>query len=275
VTSFPDRNNMSRWQGPSLPVGPDVATPDRSRNSFTPPLIDTISPGRTLPFGCTLIPAPPATAFDGFPAPLNQWCAYFTLARFRTPDALPEGAMLGFRLDVMSFMAEGGDSTNLTGRIFGGNGTPPSSPAPSYYPAATEYGCGAAIIIASGNKYRDEFADTPGNWSIRQHRFPTIAQRPPYFASSPQMEAAYVIRPPNGDLCGTVSAVQRMTTTNRDQPFGARITPNDDIYVVIAIGGAYAQPAAIAAGTNKYFPAILNGEIFVTPALDDRRMRDV
>lgn len=267
--------NAARWQTAAPPVGPAVTAPARPRNDFQPPLIDTISPGRTLPFGCTLLPVPTTAEIAGVAAPLHRFTAYFTLARFRAGENLPEGAVLGFRLDAMSLMAEGGDpgAGDITGRIFGAAGTPPATP--TYFAAQTQYGAGAAFIIATGNRYRSEFADTPGTWRVQQSRFPTIAQGPPYFGASPTLEQAYIVRPPNGDLCGTVTAVQRMTTTNRDQPFGARITPNDDIYVIVAVSGTFAHPAAVSGSTNKYFPCVMNGEIFVTPALDDRRIRDV
>jgi hypothetical protein len=267
----------NRYQDGALPVGAQPGQANRARNSRSTPLIDTISPGRTIAFGASTIPAT-AQLLALFTAQgistaatARPFCAYYTLARYTTPENLPEGSLLGFRLDLMSFVADGATYGATDTILYTAAGVPPN--AGHKRAAQTQYGTGAAIIIASGKDYRQEFATTPGEWKLGPHRLPTVALGPPYNSSpNSQFEHAYVIRPPNGDLCGSVTPPQRMVTTNRDQPFGARITPTDDIFVVVAINGAFAYDAA--AVTNDGFPCVMNGELFVTPALDDRRLRD-
>jgi hypothetical protein len=260
---FPGQPPRPPFQGPSLPS----PAPSLSARNIPGPnaLRDTLSPGRSLPFASGLIPVPPASVYTGASAFGDT--LYYTIATFAPPQIMPDGSVLGFRCDMNSPWASNGDPIDMATRY--GEITGDTGAAPTLKPWGSQYGTRAALVIVTGSRWRDL---SEGNWVKRPTEFPCINQTMPRMGKLGAQPLGYVLRLPLGDMSpGSGAAMGRVERTVRDQPFAVRAQRDEAIHVALAID---AKRGIDAAG-DGFFLSVINGELFIAPDADDRRVQNV
>ena len=249
-------------------TGPSVASPLPQPSPRNAPganaLRDTLSPGRSLPFAAGLIPVPSVQLLQG--AQPNTETFYYTLASFTPPQSMPDGSVLGFRVDMNSPWVSNGiaDEVNtryseLTGRAV----------APNLKPYGSQYGTRCGLVIVTGRKWQFLRDD---EWVKRRTHLPMIDPAMKRMEVSEAEPLGYYLRFPFGDMSpGAGLSMGRVERTLRDQPFAVRAQRDQLIFVALAIDAAY----ALAANGEGNFFAVINGELFIAPDVDERRIQNV
>lgn len=269
-------------QTPSWPKThtPPGVSGNTGRTGNVSALLDTLSPGRYLPWSApAFVPTPDASLTI-----IAGGTCYYPIACYNTEAGTGELAVLGFRAHLFSPFAFKASAPGARTHVAFGEarlteffdaGTIAQG---QLYPWATPLGYGASLVIASGTGYRDW---QPGKWVATRERSNLthtlqgegVSSRPSQ-ATDPEhrVELAF----PPGDISAASGAgTNNLERTSREQPFAVRLQEGMALVVALAIDARYVSQArdATPANTKSYFPIKAHGELFVATPLDDRRLR--